>query len=602
MTAPRAWVGAAALAATALPACDGGTPVQRGFASRRLVQIRDPSFAFSGSRGDIVLYSVGTDPATTSYLSVDLRTGAVATHDSMYSDIPAPVYTFPADPNVRYHCSYGADAMGNNELLIDDAQTGARTTITDAFETASCPTDGDPTLKLWRRNSAGFLELWTGPYDNLQMASLGLTIVRIVQPLRATDAAVFVYAQTTAQSGFGLYSIDMATLAVTEVIPPVLSGGATWAEGATPAGPSASMNVAQDLDPGNGGGIFPIGDHFGYWRLMGDNTWTFFVGPLASGPARELALFNSPMSASTLGYVRSTTGTYLSPSDTGLLIWQRWPGNCSAPNCDASDLLIWDDARQRLLTCPSAIASTAVGVLSDDHDRLALFVLQNPLDASATPSLPTGPLFLVDLTDPAAGSAACTTLQAKDVNVAGFAPDGSSLFWLVQKPYPAVAAQLYLAAADGSGPRMIGDDRIEGPPHEPHFVGPSQLEIDIDADLVWIDTHDDPVVTHPIVDRTRGGAIDRGRWLIIGYDSIEQDGTAHLGVVNRDTGAPPRQISPDVASFFSPDIPSYVTGLVLPSPLRTASDPIRVVYLVRGRNPSPQDGVWVASIYPSDTP
>jgi hypothetical protein len=40
----------------------------------------------------------------------------------------------------------------------------------------------------------------------------------------------------------------------------------------------------------------------------------------------------------------------------------------------------------------------------------------------------------------------------------------------------------------------------------------------------------------------------------------------------------------------------------MPSPLRTASDPIRVVYLVRGRNPSPQDGVWVASIDPSDTP
>jgi hypothetical protein len=601
--APRVWVGAAALAAATLPACDGGTPVERGFGSRQLVQIRDSSFAFSGSRGDIVLYSVGTDPATTSYLSVDLRTGAVAAHDAMYSDIPAPEYTFPADPAARYHCSYGADAMGDSELLIDDAQTGTRTTITDAFATASCPTDGDPTLKLWRHNRAGTLELWTGPYDDLEMAPLGLTITRIVQPLRATDVAVAVYAQATANSGFGLYSIDLTTFTATEVIPPGLSGGATWAEGSTPEGPSASMNVAQDVNPSNGsGGIIPIGDHFGYWRLMSDNTWTFFVGPLASAPARELALFNGPMSGSTLGSVRSTTGAYLSASDAGVLIWQRWPGNCSSSSCGSSDLLIWDDVRRRLLTCPSAFASTAVAVLSDDHDRLAAFVVQNPSDTSPVPSLASGPLLLVDLSNPAGGSAACTTLQAADVSVAGFAPDGSSLFWLVPKPYPSADAQLYLAAPDGSGPRLIGDDRIEGPPHEPHFVGPSQLEIDIDADLIWIDTHDDPVVTHPIVDRTRGGAIDRGRWLIIGYDSSQQDGTAHLGLVNRDTGAPPRQISPDVTRFFSPDIPSYGTGVVMPSPLRTASDPIRVVYLVRGRNPSPQDGVWVASIDPSDTP
>jgi hypothetical protein len=27
---------------------------------------------------------------------------------------------------------------------------------------------------------------------------------------------------------------------------------------------------------------------------------------------------------------------------------------------------------------------------------------------------------------------------------------------------------------------------------------------------------------------------------------------------------------------------------------------VRVIYLVRGRNPSPQDGIWIATIQPGD--
>jgi hypothetical protein len=596
--APRAWVGAAALAAATLPACGDGPPPQRGFGSRQVVQLRDPSFSFMGARGDVVLYAVGTDP-TTSYLSVDLRTGAVATHDSMYSDIPAPEYTFPADPNARFHCSYGADDTGDSAFRIDDAQTDTRTTITGGSNASRCPTDGDPTLMIWRADDTGHLKLWTGPYDDLQMLAIDLVIKQVLGSFSDAGTSLDVLASRSSQpDALGIYSLDLTTFAVGEVVAPTLAGGA-WASGTAAAGVSDSASLFADPNS-YWDGVFPIGDHYGYWRAMADGSVRLFVGPFASGPAREVALFDRDPSAVTDGYLRATTGDYLGPAASGIAIWQRWHGNCAGTGCGYSDLLIWDDARQRLLTCPSAFTSTAVGVLSDGHDRLAAFVLQNPVDTSATPSLPTGPLLTIDLTNSAGGSTACTTLVAADVNVAGFAPDGSSLFWLVQQPYPATTAQLTLAAPDGGAPRVIGADRIEGPPHEPHFVGPSQLEVDIDADLVWIDTHDDPIATHGIVNRTRGGAIDRGRWLIIGYDSSQQDGTADLGVVNRDHGDK-RLISPDVAAFFSPDIPSYVSGLVLPAP-RTASDPLRVVYLVRGRNPSPQDGVWVASVYPSDTP
>jgi hypothetical protein len=139
-----------------------------------------------------------------------------------------------------------------------------------------------------------------------------------------------------------------------------------------------------------------------------------------------------------------------------------------------------------------------------------------------------------------------------------------------------------------------------GPPNEPRFVGASQLQLQIGGDLLWLDVHDDPLLTHPIVEHVQGTAIDRGRWLISGYDASDQDGTARLGVVNRDTGEK-RQISPDVTEFMSPDSSSSLGAMVIPGP-RAAGDPLRIVYLVRGRNPSSQDGLWVASITKEDIP
>jgi hypothetical protein len=211
-----------------------------------------------------------------------------------------------------------------------------------------------------------------------------------------------------------------------------------------------------------------------------------------------------------------------------------------------------------------------------------------------------GPLVLANLLDAAAGAEPCHPL-ATNVSAAGFAPDDSALFWLVDRADEFSNAELWLAGSDGSAPRLVGVDRIAGPPNAPRFVGASQLELELAGDLVWLDTHDDPVRTHAIAERVSGTAIDRGRWLITGYDTSQQDGTARLGVVNRDTGDK-RLISGDVSAFLSPDVRDPVTGKIAPSPLRMAGDPIRIVYLVRGRNPSPQDGLWVATLDASDIP
>jgi len=186
------------------------------------------------------------------------------------------------------------------------------------------------------------------------------------------------------------------------------------------------------------------------------------------------------------------------------------------------------------------------------------------------------------------------------VNAVGFAPDDSAMFWLVSPPYPAIQSDLWLAGADGSAPREAGSNQIAGPPNPPRFVGPSQLELQIDTDLVWLDVHDQTNLTHTIAEHVMGPTIDRGRWLITGYDASEQDGTARLGVVNRDDAHQKKPISSAVKVFMAIDL-AAAEGTYPPPPPR-ADSALRVVYLVQGRNPSSQDGLWVATINAGDLP
>ena len=110
-------------------------------------------------------------------------------------------------------------------------------------------------------------------------------------------------------------------------------------------------------------------------------------------------------------------------------------------------------------------------------------------------------------------------LTAANVTAAGFSPDGSALFWLVQ-PDPTTYAdtELWLAAGDGSAPRLVGVDGISGPPAGPRFTAGGQLDLFIDGDMVWMTRTDDPILAHAIAEQVIGPVIDRGRWLIMGYD------------------------------------------------------------------------------------
>ena len=231
-------------AVAALPACEEVTPVARGFGSRQLTTLRDPTVEFAGARGDLVLYWTGDEPATTRYWSVDVTTGAVREHQPTFPDVPVPQFTIPADPSARFlfvhlerAAAGGAPAPALGTMLrIDDAQTGQQTIIDGVYYGVGCPSDDDPTMKLWRYDSDSHLTLWTGRYDALQIIPLDLTVVRPIQVFPASDITVNVLAGRPAQpDALGLYAIDLTSFAVTELVSPTLQGGA-WADGATPAG------------------------------------------------------------------------------------------------------------------------------------------------------------------------------------------------------------------------------------------------------------------------------------------------------------------------------------------------------------------------------
>ena len=367
MTRAPLWLG---VFLVVTPACEDSTPVQRGFASRQVTQLRDRTLRFQGARGDLVLYStVATD--ATHYWSVDIRTGAVREHDEMFSDVPVPQYTFPADPNARFHCSFGSDAMGRSQLQIDDAQTGERTTITGVYDNGGCPSESDPTIKLWRRDGSDHLTLWAGRYDDLQMVPIDLTVTRLIQDFRLTDVSAMMIASPPAQpDALGLYTIDLASFAVTELVPPTLQGGA-WADGATPVGSLDSGSVFPNPNE-YGSGVWHVADHFRYWRAMGgDGGETMFVGPLASGPARELALFHRDDSTHEPVSVAPADGQF-PPQTPAPAVWRHWAGT------NPGEIIVWNDGQQRLLTCPTDFVYRATGSLSPDGSKLALFTAPDP--------------------------------------------------------------------------------------------------------------------------------------------------------------------------------------------------------------------------------
>jgi hypothetical protein len=433
-------------------------------------------------------------------------------------------------------------------------------------------------------DTSGNLVLSTGPFTALAPVPLALQVNGVdwwsYDPVTGVPTAVTVQgALPSVPDELGVYTIDLSSYAIAPDVP-AIPASVAWATGAMPAGSLQSTSVV--------GQALSFGDHYLYPRKMSDAGTTMFAGPFSSGPASELALFQIPPGTplpGAQGIVSSDASAGDFQTSSQLVSWQL-TGAAGA----SSDLVVWDDVNQQVTACPSAPQAHLAGFRSFDGSKI-LFVTPQ----SCCQYLGSGPLSLLTVGNGQGGTGSCLQLAASNVVTAAFSPDGSAIFWMVQ---PTTGnSQLWVAAGDGSGAHMIGAGVLQNV----HFVvpGEAQLELILNGDLVWLDLHDSTVQLHYVAEQVFEEIYDIGvgGWLITGYDYSTQAATATVGLVNRNTGEQ-RPISPDVSQFIVLlGRTGADGGLVAGS---SGGSVLTVVYVVRGRNPSPQDGIWSATISTAD--
>jgi hypothetical protein len=559
---------------TALAACDDGAPPARGFGSRQLLTVRDTDFGFMGTWENLVLYATGAG-----FWSIDADSGQIRQHDKDYSDLVMPGGG-GSTTNARYACNW-SPLGGVRHVVVTDRQTMQQTTIGGIIGPLSpCPTEADPTLSLWRQDDAGRLALWAGPFDALQPTALdpGIVVRELVWLAGGTTYLLGSAPDELDAAALALYRVDHRTFTATLLIPAALADAA-WAAGTTPGGPLASTALTYT----NGAHWLTLGGRFVYERAMSDGSVAVFTGPFEPPGPRELALFHvDPALHLASAYVDVQGGTVVNASR--LIAWRQFDDLGMNRR-----LHVWHEERRQLVSCPLSGRYEIAIEATADRRRVLAFAKPGDYDRGIPES--RGPVVLATPeTAGVDGSGGCVELAPDHAVSAGFSPDGAALFWLL-RPTPGDSdAELWAAVSDGSGARLLGRGEIWWA----QFVGPSQLEIALGQDIAWVDVYEDPVHMNYIADDVFGNAIAVGRWLVIGYKRNHQDGNGLLGVVNRDTGEP-RLISPEVALYMPVPIPR---GHPLSSTALLA--PQRVAYLVRGRNPSSQDGIWIATIDPAE--
>jgi hypothetical protein len=567
----RASVATALLAAaTVLPACGAGTPVARSFGSRQVLPIRDSTFAFTGSSPQSIDYSTIADGGYYT-ATIDLTGGSDAGQPLGEPDGGQPAGDSLCDQ---------AFSLSNQTLTFIDPSTGQQTSIDGVSQVWECAGAG-PTLTLLKVDASGALSLWSGPPDGLALIPLSVTIVQLgyIRSDSAGTTALVLATLPAQPEAVGLFAIDLGSFAVTTLVPPTL-GTAAWANGASATAGALASSTLSLLPDATQGIVSPLGAQYGYERSMVDGSTIVFAGPFPAGPASELALFGvAPTATVGFGFFGAFSGAARATAE--LLVNDSIAQQFS--------LVVWDGGHQQVIPCPlsAPIAPTAFST------RDGTKILYGAPSALVTPNWYPGPLVVVSLPTGSPGSTgSCTVLASTGVGAAGFSPDSSEIFWLLQSATG--ASTLWTAAADGSSARVVGMGAIT----QPRYVTGTELEFGLGGDLVWVDTTDESNTTHPIVEQTFGTAIDlQGPWIVIGYDFSTQDGTGTLGLVNRETGTK-RLISPAVALYEELGAPGGI--FANPSPDGGLTTMYQIAYLVRGRNPSPQDGVWVATFDQAD--
>jgi hypothetical protein len=557
------------VAAAALCACGSGSPPPRGFGSHLLVPTRDGTLTFTSVGNGVATYDTGPDGGVASW-RLDLATGQLQPKGSPDAGTEAGV------TGTGFRCdNSGFDAQSNTvTITVTNRQTGEQSTVDGVTQIWVCPTDANPILTVLRSDASGTQTLWSGPPDQLQLVPLAVTIAR---PVVFSGKSVAVFAGTQPDA-LGIFSIDLTTFAVTELVPATL-GTAVWADGATGTGALASTRLLLPPASGPNATVPLLHGHFIYERAMTDGSTIVFAGPISSGPASEVALFEIVPSGTLLVFPQLYTSTN---ANVQLTAFQYLVDAAT----DVPTLFVWDDGRAQLFGCVLPEEIDTVGLTSADGTQLLLgakpaFGIDDAGKAVAT-------LVLASLPSAPVASPGCTVLGFENVNYAGFSLTGDDVFWMTDE------TTLWTASGDGRDARPIGKDAIYSI-QDPHFAVGTELEMLLHGDLVWVDTSDPYNTAHDIAVRAFGDVYDfgattrnaEGPWLISGYDLSGQDGTGSLAVFNRDAPAKTQPISPEVVS--------YKVGRAGPTP-DGGLPTLDVVYLVRGRNPSSQDGVWAATI------
>jgi hypothetical protein len=257
--------------------------------------------------------------------------------------------------------------------------------------------------------------------------------------------------------------------------------------------------------------------------------------------------------------------------------WQEHGGSAG------DRVIIWDDDQQRVVSCAIPSSTRLTGITAQGGSQMA-FVADN----QGSDMLLRGPLLLVfpERAAQGDGSGACALIASQDVAISHFSADGTAMFWWV---VPDTGdAELWTAASDGGAARRIGAGAIA----DPQFVTNTEIQLQLGRDLVWVDVRDDPVNVHAIAEGVFAGPpvlFPETPWLITGYELSEQDGTGKLALVNWRTDEK-RLISGAVVWYALVTIPAADGGASV----------LGILYFVRGRNPSAQDGLWLATIQYTD--
>jgi hypothetical protein len=583
------WVWAAALAiAAGASGCDEGGAPARGFHSRQLVSIRDPTLSLVGFASKIVTVEGDNGPSSYYATDPDIAYYATGTYGNLtywqmnlvegrVTELGAgiPSVKPPAGSAKRFDCSFNAIAgQRSATMVVADAETGETLASIDRVVGYFCARYPEGYLAVVRLDENDVGRLWTGRFDQLAPAELDLAID---EPLDANwhyepDPAKWrmtVLAAVPAPAGRGIYDIDLAQLTTTQVIAPALAE-VTWAAGATPSGSSRSEGLSPadvTVTYGSGGSKSYL-----YRRLMDDGSEAMFAGPVAVPDSRELALF--PIAG-------ETASVFLSNQTVrNVFSWQQTGRSGS----DTDLFLNWDSASARMISCPIARGvlplgftpgtTRLMGVASPDFSRYAF------AEADAVTSLaePPGPLIELSL----AGAGSCAVRATRDVKRVVLANE--AVAW-IESPEAGGNETLWVAGRPGDAPRAIGSAVLL---EALNFIAPNMLQVYLGTDAAWLDVRDDPVKLHYVAEGTFGLPTTGPRWMIIGYDLSSQDGTGTLGVVDWRTGDK-HVISAAVLEFRV-------------SAARSSERPLSIVYQVRGRSASPQDGIWAATIDVGDLP